>query len=112
MKTKNRILGPRPRAPSGSPWRSFPGCASKGAKTDKVTQELLTEPKEVLFEKGKALLAKKKYEQARKYLNHVFETYPNEHDGPGSPPPGGGLVLQPEDRRPATPRRATGTGTT
>ncbi len=58
-----------------------PGCASKGAKTDKVTQELLTEPKEVLFEKGKELLAKKKYDQARKYLNHVFETYPNEQMG-------------------------------
>ncbi len=58
-----------------------PACASKGAKTDKVTQELLTEPKEVLFEKGKALLAKKKYEEARKYLNHVFETYPNEQMG-------------------------------
>ena len=60
-----------------------PGCASKAgtAKTDKVTQELLTQPKEVLFEKGKDLLAKKKYDQARKYLNHVFETYPNEQMG-------------------------------
>ncbi len=60
-----------------------PGCASKAgtAKTDKVTQELLTQPKEVLFEKGKNLLAKKKYDQARKYLNHVFETYPNEQMG-------------------------------
>src|SRR5215470_11519405 len=61
-----------------------PGCASaaKGAKKpDKLTQELLTQPKEVLFEKGKALLEKKKYEDARKYLNHVFETYPNEPMG-------------------------------
>lgn len=58
-----------------------PACASKVAKTDKVTQELLTEPKEVLYEKGKDLLARKKYEQARKYLNHVFETYPNEQMG-------------------------------
>ncbi len=56
-------------------------CASKGAKTDKVTQELLTQPKEVLYAKGQELLAKKKYEQARKYLNHVFETYPNEEMG-------------------------------
>lgn len=56
-----------------------PACASKGPKKpDKVTQELLTQPKEVLFEKGKDLLARKKYEEARKYLNHVFETYPNE----------------------------------
>ena len=39
------------------------GCASKGAKKpDKITQELLTLPKEELFEKGKALIAKKKYE--------------------------------------------------
>jgi outer membrane protein assembly factor BamD len=59
-----------------------PGCASKGPKKpDKITQELLTQPKEVLFEKGKDLLARKKYEEARKYLNHVFETYPNETMG-------------------------------
>jgi outer membrane protein assembly factor BamD len=58
------------------------GCASKGPKKpDKITQELLTQPKEVLFEKGKALLAKKKWEDGRKYLNHVFETYPNEAMG-------------------------------
>jgi outer membrane protein assembly factor BamD len=58
------------------------GCASKGAKKpDKITQELLTQPKEALFEKGKALIAKKKYEDGRKYLNHVFETYPNETIG-------------------------------
>ncbi len=59
----------------------FGGCASGGKKVDKVTQELLTQPKEVLFEKGKELLAKKKYDEARKYLNHVFETYPNETMG-------------------------------
>ena len=59
------------------------GCASStGAKKpDKITQELLTQPKEVLFEKGKELIAKKKYEDGRKYLNHVFETYPNETIG-------------------------------
>jgi len=58
------------------------GCASGAAKKpDKVTQELLTQPKEVLFEKGKELIAKKKYEEGRKYLNHVFETYPNEAMG-------------------------------
>ncbi len=58
------------------------GCASKGQKKpDKITQELLTQPKEVLFEKGKALIAKKKWEDGRKYLNHVFETYPNEAMG-------------------------------
>src|SRR4030095_1707331 len=60
------------------------GCASKQSaakKPDKLTQELLTQPKEVLFEKGKALLEKKKYEDARKYLNHVFDTYPNETIG-------------------------------
>ena len=57
-------------------------CASKGPKKpDKITQELLTLPKEQLFEKGKALIAKKKYEDGRKYLNHVFETYPNEQIG-------------------------------
>jgi outer membrane protein assembly factor BamD len=58
------------------------GCASTGAKKpDKITQELLTSPKEVLFEKGKALFDKKKYDQGRKYLNFVFETYPNEKEG-------------------------------
>ncbi|MFY9552892.1 MAG: outer membrane protein assembly factor BamD [Thermoanaerobaculia bacterium] len=58
------------------------GCASTSAKKpDKLTQELLTQPKEVLFEKGKALVEKKKYEDGRKYLNHVFETYPNDPMG-------------------------------
>ena len=59
-----------------------PGCASKGPrKPDAITQELLSQPKEVLFEKGKALIAKGKFEDGRKYLNHVFETYPNETVG-------------------------------
>jgi outer membrane protein assembly factor BamD len=59
----------------------FSGCASRTKKPDKITQELLSQPKEALFEKGKALIAKKKYEEGRKYLNHVFETYPNETVG-------------------------------
>ncbi len=59
------------------------GCKSAGGtkKPDKITQELLTQPKEALFDKGKALIAKKKYDQGRKYLNYVFETYPNETVG-------------------------------
>jgi outer membrane protein assembly factor BamD len=61
---------------------SAAGCASAGKKKpDKLTQELLSTPKEVLFEKGKALLAKKKYDMGRKYLNFVFETYPNDTQG-------------------------------
>ena len=50
-------------------------------KPDKVTQELLSLPKETLFEKGKTLVAKKKYETGRKYLSFVFETYPNDSLG-------------------------------
>lgn len=57
------------------------GCASGAKKPDKLTQELLSSSKETLFEKGKALLAKKKYELGRKYLNFVFETYPNDPQG-------------------------------
>ena len=57
------------------------GCSSGPKKPDKTTLELLNSPKEVLFEKGKALLAKKKYEDGRKYLNFVFETYPNDPEG-------------------------------
>ncbi len=57
------------------------GCASSAKKPDKITRELLTSTKEVLFEKGKALLEKKRYDQGRKYLNFVFETYPNEKEG-------------------------------
>jgi outer membrane protein assembly factor BamD len=54
-------------------------CGSTGPKKpDKLTQELLNTPKETLFEKGKAAIAKKKYEEGRKYLNFVFETYPND----------------------------------
>jgi outer membrane protein assembly factor BamD len=62
---------------------SVSACKSSGGakKPDKITQELLTQPKEALFEKGKALIAKKKYDQGRKYLNYVFETYPNETVG-------------------------------
>jgi len=54
------------------------GCSSGAKKPDKITQALLTEPKEELFARGKALIAKKKYDEGRKYLNYVFETYPNE----------------------------------
>jgi outer membrane protein assembly factor BamD len=57
------------------------GACATTKKPDKITRELLTTPKEVLFEKGKGLLEKKKYEQGRKYLNFVFETYPNEKEG-------------------------------
>ena len=58
------------------------GCASKGPKKpDAITQELLTTPKEQLFEKGKGLIDKKKYDNGRKYLNHVFENYPNDPVG-------------------------------
>ena len=58
------------------------GCASTTPKgPDKVTQELLSQPKEVLFEKGKTLIEKKRYEQGRKYLSFVFETYPNDPMG-------------------------------
>jgi outer membrane protein assembly factor BamD len=57
----------------------LPACSSGGAKKpDKLTQELLSTPKEALFEKGKTLVEKKKYEQGRKYLSYVFETYPND----------------------------------
>ncbi|MEP6802311.1 MAG: outer membrane protein assembly factor BamD [Acidobacteriota bacterium] len=56
------------------------GCASTtgGRKPDKITTELLSTPKEGLFEKGKALIEKKKYDAGRKYLSFVFETYPND----------------------------------
>ena len=54
------------------------GCASSGKKPDKITTELLSTPKEGLFEKGKALIERKKYDAGRKYLSFVFETYPND----------------------------------
>lgn len=53
------------------------GCSTT-RKPDKITQELLSTPKETLFEKGKALIARKKYDAGRKYLTFVFETYPND----------------------------------
>jgi outer membrane protein assembly factor BamD len=53
-------------------------CASGGKKPDKITQELLSTPKETLFEKGKGLIEKKKYDLGRKYLTFIFETYPND----------------------------------
>lgn len=54
------------------------GCASGTKKPDKITTELLSTPKEGLFEKGKALIERKKYDAGRKYLSFVFETYPND----------------------------------
>ena len=56
------------------------GCGSSAPSKgpDKVTMELLNSTKEVLFEKGKALIEKKHYEGGRKYLSFVFETYPND----------------------------------
>jgi outer membrane protein assembly factor BamD len=62
------------------------GCASSSSKSsssapkkpDKLTQELLSTPKETLFEKGRGLIGRKKYEEGRKYLNFIFETYPND----------------------------------
>lgn len=53
-------------------------ACSANKKPDRVTRDLLSLPKEALFEKGKALLDKKKPEEARKYLNFVFESYPND----------------------------------
>jgi outer membrane protein assembly factor BamD len=47
-------------------------------KPDRVTRELLSLPKEALFDKGKALLEKGKFDESRKYLNFVFESYPND----------------------------------
>jgi len=53
-------------------------ACSGAKKPDKLTKELLAKPKEALFEKGKALIEKKRYDQGRKYLTFVFETYPND----------------------------------
>ncbi len=57
------------------------GCSPLTKGPDKITLELLNSPKEVLFEKGKALIEKKNYELGRKYLSFVFETYPNDPQG-------------------------------
>ncbi|HEY6066783.1 MAG TPA: outer membrane protein assembly factor BamD [Thermoanaerobaculia bacterium] len=56
---------------------SSAGCSGT-KKPDKLTQELLARSKEELFQKGKELIEKKKYDQGRKYLTFVFETYPND----------------------------------
>lgn len=53
-------------------------ACSATKKPDKITRDLLSLPKEQVFEKGKALLARHKYEDGRKYLNFVFESYPND----------------------------------
>lgn len=55
----------------------FTACAAS-KKPDKITRELLSLSKEQVFEKGKALFARKKYEKGRKYLSFVFESYPND----------------------------------
>jgi outer membrane protein assembly factor BamD len=87
--SRNGLEGKR-RVPGTAGWAVLallllaPACASSGGSTkkpDKLTQELLTSPKEALFEKGKALIDKKKWEQGRKYLSFIFETYPNDPVG-------------------------------
>lgn len=54
------------------------GCSAAPKGPDKITQELLSSPKEALFAKGKDLIERKRYDQGRKYLSFVFETYPND----------------------------------
>lgn len=56
------------------------GCSAT-KKPDRVTRDLLSLPKETLFDKGKALLDKGRFDEARKYLNFVFESYPNDAVG-------------------------------
>jgi outer membrane protein assembly factor BamD len=60
---------------------AYLAACSANKKPDRVTRDLLSLPKETLFEKGKTLLAKKKIDEARKYLNFVFESYPNDPIG-------------------------------
>ena len=69
---------------SGATSRTSLSVSSRCLATDgkaRLSPSLLTSPKEVLFEKGKGLFDKKKFDQGRKYLNFVFETYPNEKEG-------------------------------
>ena len=56
-------------------------ACSATKKPDRVTRDLLSLPKETLFDKGKALLDKGRFDEARKYLNFVFESYPNDAVG-------------------------------
>ncbi len=56
-------------------------ACSATKKPDRITKDLLSLPKETLFDKGKALLEKGKFDDARKYLNFVFESYPNDAVG-------------------------------
>jgi outer membrane protein assembly factor BamD len=56
-------------------------ACSATKKPDRVTRDLLSLPKETLFDKGKTLLEKGKFDEARKYLNFVFESYPNDAVG-------------------------------
>jgi len=45
---------------------------------EKLRQELLSLSKESAFEKGKQLIADKRWENGRKYLSYVYENYPSE----------------------------------
>lgn len=60
------------------PILALAGCSTATRGPDKITLELLSSDKEILFAKGKALIEKKNYELGRKYLSFVFETYPND----------------------------------
>ena len=45
---------------------------------EKLRAELMAMTKEDCFEKGKALIAKKSWEEGRKYLSFVYENYPSD----------------------------------
>ena len=55
----------------------LPGCFGPTPE-EKFRTELLALSKEVCFEKGKALIAEKKWEKGRKYLAYVYENYPSD----------------------------------
>ena len=91
MKDSSLAVGPRRGRAAGSSLArfgrvtaaaallAFSAAACSGTKKpDRITQELLSQSKETLFGKGKALIEKKRYETGRKYLSFVFESYPND----------------------------------
>jgi outer membrane protein assembly factor BamD len=80
MRFRSRSSHRLPLALLGAALGLAAGCSSS-KETAKMTQELLTLPKEEAYARGEELVKKKKYELGRQYLRFVAENYANDPIG-------------------------------
>lgn len=54
------------------------GCSSKGAKEEKLLEELSNLDKATIFDRAEALYLDKKYTEARRLFSFVYDSFPND----------------------------------